>query len=329
MPAQPTRRSALSTQRTEALLRRALAALVLLAGCAGPPPAAHSGPLRIVAVETFLADIARAVTGDAGQVASLMPVGADPHTYEPTPSDVRRVLESDVLVANGAQYDAQVVEQLRSNAPTLLIVTAAAGIEQLASASTPTAQGPSHGPRFIPGDPHLWLDPVNVVSYAETIRDQLIRLDPANAARYAANTEAYRAELLSLDQWIRDQVQGLPPQRRLLVTNHESLAYFAARYGFTIVGTLLPGLSSTASPSARDLARLVDAIRAANVPVIFLEVGSDKRLADQLAQETGVRVISDLYTESLSAPSGPAPTYLEMMRYDTRAIVSALGAPGS
>ncbi len=329
MATQPTRRPAVHPRQARARLLRLLATFFLIAGCAPSPRATHTAALRIVAVETFLADITRAVAGDAAQVTSLMPVGADPHTYEPTPSDVRRVIESDVLIANGAQYDALVVEQLTNNAPALPVVIASAAIAPNAGPSTRAGQDSPPRPQFIAGDPHLWLDPVNVVSYAETIRDQLSRLDPANAARYASNTETFRRELLSLDQSIRNQVESLPPQRRVLVTNHESLAYYAARYGFTIAGTLLPGLSSTASPSARELARLVDAMRAANAPVIFLEVGSDKRLANQVAQETGVRVVSDLYTESLSAPGGPAPTYLEMMRFDTRSIVTALATSGS
>jgi len=157
----------------------------------------------------------------------------------------------------------------------------------------------------------------------------LAQLDPIHAPEYAANAKGFADQLLALDQWIRLQVQVIPAERRLLVTNHESLGYFASRYGFTIVGAIIPNLSSSASPSAQELARLIDALRAAHVPAIFLEMGADPRLARQLANDSGVAVVTELFTESLSPTDGPAPTYLEMMRFNTRTIVDALAAPGS
>jgi ABC-type Zn uptake system ZnuABC Zn-binding protein ZnuA len=295
----------------------------MLAGCAPLEPSPRSG-LRVVALETFLADIARAVAGSYVEVISLMPTGSDPHTYEPTPTDVRRVLECDLLISNGAGYDVSIVRQLTRTADQVPILEAALGIDLLApSYRVQPIDGSQNSPEA-QGDPHTWLDPINVVRYAENIRDELSRLDPAHAPQYAANAEAYRLDLVTLDAWIRSQVEALPPERRLLVTNHESLGYFAARYGFTVVGTLLPGLSSSTSPSARGLAQLVQAIRAAHVPAVFLETGSDTRLAEQVAQESGVRVVTMLFTESLSPLDGPAATYLDMMRYDTRTIVTAL-----
>jgi manganese/iron transport system substrate-binding protein len=121
-----------------------------------------------------------------------------------------------------------------------------------------------------------------------------------------------------------EQVAQIPAERRLLVTNHESFGYFADRYGFRIVGAIVPSVSTGAAPSAQQLAMLVDRIKATGAPAVFLETGANPQLADQLAQETGVRVVTGLYTHSISAPDGPAPTYLEMLRYNTQAIVEAL-----
>jgi len=301
--------------------------VVLIAGCAPLESSPRSG-LRVIALETFLADIARAVAGAEVEVVSLLPTGADPHTYELTPADVRRVLECDLLISNGAGYDASIVRQLTRTADQVPILEAAFGIHLLAPSHRVQ---PSDGSQTSPepeGDPHTWLDPINVVRYAENVRDELSRLDPSHAPRYAANAEAYRLDLIALDEWIRSQVEALPIERRLLVTNHESLGYYASRYGFTIIGTLLPGLSSSTAPSAQQLAQLVQAIRVASVPAIFLETGSDTRLAEQVAQESGVPVVTMLFTESLSPLDGPAPTYLEMMRFNTRTIVAALTDEG-
>ena len=289
---------------------------LVLASCASR--AVPAGPkVRVLAVETFLADIAQNVAGDRLTVEALLPVGAEPHGYEPTPRDIARVAESDLLIANGAGLEGFLDSLLRNAGGHALLVEASAGVEGR------TAQ-PGETPFTGQVDPHFWLDPLRVIRYVENIRDALIRVDPEGAEVYARNAEGYVARLQELDGWIREQVAAIPPERRLLVTNHESLGYFAERYGFRIVGTVLPGLSSEVSPSAQQLVRLVEAIRASGVRAIFLETGSNPALARQIAAESGVAVITELYTHSLSSPDGPAPTYIEMMRYDVQTIVEAL-----
>ncbi len=288
--------------------------------CRVATPEATAG-LHVIVVESFLADITRAIAGPHVAVEALIPLGADPHAFEPTPADARRVADSDLLIANGAGFDTLIIGQLVGGAPAIPVIEAAAGLEL-----RPTSAG-SADAEATENDPHLWLDPINVIGYVENIRAGLSDFDPQHASDFAANAETYTAQLMTLDEWIRDKVQTVPADRRLLVTNHESLGYFAARYGFAIVGAVIPSVSTSASPSAKELTALVGAIRDAHVPAIFLETGADPRLATQLAQEAGVRVVSDLYTESLSPPDGPAPTYLDMMRHNTLAIVTALGAP--
>lgn len=271
----------------------------------------------MIAVETFLTDIAQNVAGERLTVEALLPIGAEPHGYEPTPRDIARVAESDLLIVNGAGLEGFLEALLRDAGGHVQIVEASAGV----SGRTPQAgEAPFEGRP----DPHFWLDPLRVVRYVENIRDALIRIDPEGAEEYTRNAEAYMARLQALDRWIREQVAAIPPERRLLVTNHESLGYFAERYGFRIVGTVLPGLSDEVSPSAQEVARLVEAIRAAGVRAIFLETGASPVLAQQVASEAGVTVVTELYTHSLSAPDGPAPTYIEMMRYNVRVIVQAL-----
>ncbi len=163
-----------------------------------------------------------------------------------------------------------------------------------------------------------------VVRYLQNIRDALSRVDPAGEKTYGANADAYIKQLRELDAWVAGQVAAIPAEKRLLVTNHESLGYFADRYGFHIVGTVIPSVSSEASPTARQLARLVDGLKKAGAPAVFLEVGGNPQLARQVAQEAGVPVVTELYTHSLTDGSGPAPTYLDLMRYDVKTIVDAL-----
>ena len=172
-------------------------------------------------------------------------------------------------------------------------------------------------------DPHMWLDPNLVMIYVENIRAGLTEFDPEGAAEYRANADAYLLQLHELDDWIKTRVEEIPPGRRLLVTNHEALGYFAERYGFEAAGSLIPSFSSNAAPSAQQMAELVDQIDALGVPAIFLDAADNDQLAGQIAGETGVRVVSDLHLEALTA-GAPAGTYIDMMKHNVSTIVEAL-----
>jgi len=163
-----------------------------------------------------------------------------------------------------------------------------------------------------------------VIQYVNNIRDGLIQLDPAGRDSFNQNAAAYIQELQDLDQWITSRVSEIPSAKRLLVTNHDTLGYFADRYGFKIIGSVIPSLSTDATPTARDIAALEDQIKAAGVKAIFMEVEANNQLALQISQDTSVKVIDTLYTHSLTTSAGPAPSYLDMMRYDVSLIVDAL-----
>lgn len=297
--------------------------LFLLSACQGRPlPAAASG-IKVLAVETFLADITQNVAGDRLKVEALIPLGLDPHAFEPGPQDVAKISESQVLVVNGAGLETWLNPVLSNAGGQHTLIEASAGLKSRAAREGEAVEAPSalHPDA---GDPHFWLDPLNAIQYVQNIRDELSRVDPAGGEVYAKNADAYILKLKDLDGWIRQQVAVIPPEQRRMVTNHESLGYFADRYGFTIAGTVLPSISTDASPSAQELARLVDQIRAVKVKAIFLETGSNPQLARQVAQETGVQVITDLNTHSITGPGGKAPTYLEMIRQNVEMIVAAL-----
>jgi ABC-type Zn uptake system ZnuABC Zn-binding protein ZnuA len=177
-------------------------------------------------------------------------------------------------------------------------------------------------------DPHVWLDPASVIVWANNIADAFSAADPANAAVYRANADAYIAQLEALQVEIAEQVARVPEAARILVTNHEFLGYFAHAYGFEVVGTVLPGATTGAEPDPQTLAALVELIRSEGVRAIFAEVSANPRLAGIVAEEAGIAVVTTLYTESLSAAGEPASTYIDYMRYNVGQIVDALTADG-
>jgi ABC-type Zn uptake system ZnuABC Zn-binding protein ZnuA len=293
---------------------------VALGACQSPlqPTVAADGLPRVVAAETFLADIAQNVAGNRVKVETLIPLGVDPHAYQPTPQDVARVAESQVLIVNGAHFEEWLDKTLQNAGGTHTVIEASAGL----TSRKPTVDevlDPDHA-----GDPHFWLDPTKVIVYVKNIRDGLVAADPGGKKIYVQNADAYIGQLEELDAWIKAKVDQISPQKRLLVTNHESFGYFADRYGFSIAGTVIPSTSSEASPSAQQMAALIDHIRQMDVKAIFLETGANSQLADQIAQETGAKVVTNLYTHSITGPGGEAPSYIEMMKHNVKLIVEAL-----
>lgn len=311
-------------RRAAAALAVPLAILLAAAACSRGPSrnAAASAKPAVLASESFLADITRAVAGDRLVVTALVPPDADPHAWEPAPRDAAAVARAALFIVNGAGLEGFLAPLLESiTGPR--VVEASAGL---------APRVPKEGEHAGVGDdreidPHFWLDPLNVIRYAENIRDALAALDPAGADGFRANAAAYAAALRELDRWIAAEVDRIPAGRRLLVTNHESLGYFADRYGFRVVGTVIPSVSTGSSPSARQLAALVDLVRSTGTPAIFVEQGADARVARQAAADAGVKLVTDLRTHALTDASGPAPTYLAMMRENVRAVVAALAAP--
>lgn len=308
---------------------------LLLAACgSAQTESGESGSIKVLASTSFLADIAQNVAGDRAVVESLLPVGADPHSYQAAPTDVSKIAESNVLILNGVEYE-HFIEPLLENADgERLVIEATAGLtphemeehghegeEEHAEGEEHPEEGEEHAHEA--GDPHMWLDPNLVITYVENIRDGLSEADPEGAETYKANADAYIAQLNELDVFIKEQVESIPAERRLLVTNHEAMGYFAERYGFEVVDTIIPSLSSEASASAQEVAAAIKAIKASGAPAIFLGEVENADLANQIASETGVKVVDSLYLETLT-DGGPAATYIEMMKYNVTQIVEGL-----
>ncbi len=285
----------------------------LLSACSAPAETNPSA-LHVVATTTIVSDVVQQVGGQWVVVDTLLPPGSDPHSFEPRPQDVARVADADIVFANGRTLEAFLKPLLESADALDKVVEVSEGVPPR------TLDAGAHAGE---ADPHVWTDPNNIIIWTQNIAAALSAADPAHADDYQANAEAYIAQLQALDEWIRQQVADIPPQRRLLVTDHLAWGYFSDRYGFQQVGALIGSFSANAASSAQELAALEEKINALDVPAIFVGNTANPALAEQVAADTGVQVVM-LYTGSLSGADGDAPTYLDYMRYNVTAIVSAL-----
>ncbi len=273
--------------------------------------------LDVVAATSIVADVVEQIGGDRLKLKTLLPLGADPHAFEPTPQDVVAVSDAHVIFANGLGLEEFLDPLLESAEATDKAVHVSHGIE-LEHENELESDHHDHD-----ADPHTWTDPNYVILWTRTIEAALSALDPANAETYAANAETYRAALTELDAWVRGQVAQVPRAKRQIVTDHLLFAHFADRYGFTQVGAIVPGYSTMSEPSAKELAELQDAIHDLGVQAIFVGNTVNPDLAQRVAQDTGVQLIF-LYTGSLTKKGGPADNYLDYIHYNVNAIVNAL-----
>ena len=298
----------------------------------------QTGLPKVLAVESFLADITKNITGSRLEIETLMPLGLDPHSFEPSPGDVAKIAESDILIINGSGVEEWLNDIITGANDKIIIVDCSKGLKNRIQDENSTEQGLNESGQETAaengtgyrqeGDPHFWLDPNLVMVYVQNIKDALQKSDPQGKDLYNKNAEEYTSRLRELDAWIKEEVKIIPPDERLLVTNHESFGYYADRYGFKVIGTIIPNFSSASSPSAKEVSSLIEKIKAAKVRAIFLETGSDPKIADQIAKETGITVVTELFTHSITEPGGPAPTYIDMIEFDTKTIVKSL-MPGS
>lgn len=294
------------------MLRKIFLTLTLAALTACSAPASTRAPsgLLIVATTSLIGDTAQRVGGSRVTVRVLLPLGADPHAFEPRPQDVAALSDADIALVNGLGLEAT-IEPLLENAHNVVVVSE--GIESISLVEDGVSAP----------DPHVWQDPRNVSVWARNIADAFSQADPANADEYHVNAENYIAELTALDTWIYEQVAQIPEANRKLVTDHTDFGYFAARYGFEQIGAVIPSVSTGSAPSAQELAALEDAIRISGVRAIFVGATVSAELSRRVADDTGVRLIF-LFTDSLSQPGAGGESYLEFMRYNVNAIVEAL-----
>jgi zinc/manganese transport system substrate-binding protein len=265
--------------------------------------------LNVVASFSILADFVKNVGGDKVNVVTLVGPNGDVHVYTPASSDAKKNADARILFINGLGLEGWLPRLVQSAGSKATIVTASNGIAPI-----------KHGSD---ADPHAWQSVPNVKIYVGNIRDALIAADPADTAVFRANAERYLGELDTLDANVRSAIARIPLERRKVITTHNAFGYFAAAYGVEFVAPV--GVSTETEPSARDIADLIRQIKADKIPAVFLENLSDDRLIARIAAETGAKSGGTLYSDSLSGEKGPAPTYIDLIRHNIKALTSALG----
>jgi len=291
-----------------------------LAACAGSPAtpgSGQNGKFKVVATYSLLGDFVQNVGGEAIDLRTLVGPGGDAHEFQPSPADAAALAEAAVVVENGLGFEPWLDDLYGSSGTRAVRVVVADGIKPI------TAEGHADEPGE--SDPHVWHDVTNGIRMVENIRDGLVQADPERAESYRANADRYITRLRELDQWVQGEVARLPETRRKLVTTHDTFRYFAERYGFEVLGTALGSVSTeVADPSAGEIADLIEDIKAAGVPAIFVENVVNPRLMEQIAAEAGVSLAPTLYTDALGAPGSDGDTYIGMVRYNVAIIVEAL-----
>lgn len=293
-------------------------------GLAAATRRAHAaGLLPVVASFSILADLVRDVGGSRVSVASVVPVGTELHSFQPRPSDVRGIGSAAVFVINGLGLEGWAERLAEAAQFKGKGVVATRGVQALRAAHNHGAHGgKEHEHHHGAYDPHAWQDVANVRIYVANIRDGLTAADPDGAAAYAAQADATLRRLDALDQEIRAAIAPIPRERRRIVTTHEAFNYYADAYNIDLLAA--QGLSPDAEPTPREFAALIAQIKRENVRALFLEQSMSPRLMEQLSRETKVRIGGTLYADTLSPPDGPAATYVDLMRSNTRTIVTAL-----
>jgi zinc/manganese transport system substrate-binding protein len=287
--------------------RSCVLVFALLMGLASVPARGQSR-IDVVASFSILGDFAREVGGDRVAVTTLVGANSDVHVYTPSPSDAQKVSGAKLLIINGLGLEGWLPRLVQSSGGKAAIVTATTGI-------APRRLGSD-------ADPHAWQSVVNAKTYVGNISDGLSRADPANASTYRANASAYLARLDALDAEVRQAVAQIPEARRKVISTHDAFGYFAAAYGIAFIAP--QGVSTESEASARDIAAIITQVRSGKIPAVFLENISDPRLMRRIAAETGARVGGTLYSDSLTEEKGDAPTYIDMVRHNIRALTSAL-----
>lgn len=293
---------------------------LLLAACTGSAPDDNraQGKLHVVATTTLVGDVVRVIGGEAIALDVLLPVGAEPHGYQPSPQDLAELSQADLVFVNGLGLEEALMPTLASAVAKEKIIAVSDGIEAIALAGGGNEAGHEHGL-----DPHAWTDPNNVMVWTDNIAAALAAADLAQKDGYESRAAAYGQQLTALDAWIRQQVAQIPDGKRKLVTDHAVFGYFARRYGLEQVGAIIPGFSALAEPSAQELAALEDAIRGLGVGAIFVGNTVHPGLAERVAKDTNTRLLF-IYSDSLSDANGPAGSYLEFMQHNVGVFVDGL-----
>ncbi len=267
--------------------------------------------INVLASFSVLADMTQNIGGDLIEVNTLVPTGSDPHTHEPTPRDAKLVNNADLILLNGLTFEGwfnELIENSGTKATTFVVSTAIKPIESIAYKDS--------------YDPHAWMNVQYGISYVEQIAKKLIELDPSNKKTYEFNLSVYKKQLAKLDSYVFEEISKIPKAQRILITSHDAFQYFGIRYGLRLEAVL--GTSTDAEVQTQDLMRVSKLVRSENVPAVFIESTVNPKLLKQIASDNNVEIGGSLYADSLGDEHSPAPTYYDMIKYNTDVIVKAM-----
>ncbi|RYE29592.1 MAG: metal ABC transporter substrate-binding protein [Hyphomicrobiales bacterium] len=307
--------------------RRALVAVLVvgLVAVAAPLSAFAQEKLPVVASFSILGDFARQVGGDRVIVTTLVGPDGDAHVYSPTPGDAKAMAAAKLVLVNGLHFEGWLPRLVKSSGTKATLAEATKGITPLEADDDHDDKGKGgHAHAHGHDDPHAWQSIANAKIYVANIRDALSAADPAGKASYEANATAYLAELDTLEGEVKATIARIPAERRRAITTHDAFGYFVKAYGIAFVAP--QGVSTEAEASARDVARIIRQVKTQKIPAVFLENVTNPRLVEQIARESGAKVGGRLYSDALSAASGPAGTYIRMMKHNISEIEKALAA---
>jgi ABC-type Zn uptake system ZnuABC Zn-binding protein ZnuA len=294
--------------RATLLASSLVAAALLLAACGGSASASS----EVVTTTVQIGALTRAVAGDAVEVHTLIAPGVDPHEYDATTDDLKRLSASKLVLRNGLGLD-NFLDKAIENSGAGTVVTVTDGIELR------YPDGPGHDP-----DPHVWQDPLNDKVMVDNIVRALSDAFPEQAATFRANGDAYKAKLDTTDAQIRGLIDAIPPANRKMVTDHDAFGYFIDRYGLTYIGAVIPGSTTQGEPSSKQVAELEDTIRREGVEAIFAESSVDPKVTRQVSADTGARIVDDLYGDTLGEPGSGADTVDGMLLANAQKIAEGL-----
>lgn len=314
------------------------AAGLLAAGCGSDSASSTTAPApdatRAVVTFSILDDVVRNVGGRCVTTTALVGRDGDAHVFEPTPKDAAALEGADVVISNGLGFEPWLADLYASSGSKGTKVVAMAGVNPIEGDHDhghggEDDHGHGGGEKAAGGDahevdPHAWQDPRNMRKAVANVRNALVKANPECAAEIRANAKRYDAELAALDKEIAQSVSSLPRDERIIITNHDSLGYFAKRYGFDVETALGSVTTESADPSAKQIANLAADIRRDGVKAIFVENIGGSNVIDRLAQEAGVQVAPPLYTDALGEEGSEGATYVGMMRSNAKSITSGL-----
>ncbi len=287
--------------------------LLLLMLAAAPTLWAQEKPL-VVATASIFADMAENISGGLVEVRSIVPIGGDPHLYEPTPGDAQLAARANLILKNGLTFEGWLNELIANSGTKAQVVTITEGITPIESIQYKNST-----------DPHAWMDASFGLIYIGNIKDALVALDPDNRDVYEFNYKIYRQQLEDMDHRIQQAIQQIPEPQRVLITSHDAFRYYGKRYGIRVEAIL--GTSTDAEAQTSDILRLNKVIRENKVPAVFIETTVNPKMLRQIAADNKVKVGGQLYSDSIGGEGSPAPTYLKMLEYNTQTIVAALSRP--